>query len=991
MKSLNASPIQKEGQINFFHSLQGKLMMLFLGLSLLPLLIVSLITYWQAQQSLQTRISSELERLALISVESIDNWLGDRQSEVKVIAGSNEIRTMDPVQVLKALHFFVEKWPQYQDMFVASPDGMTIARITGDDPINLAEREYFKKAIQGKSNISDALVSKADGQVIIVVAEPITIDNKVVGVVGGVLPTAKIVDILDKAQVGQTGEAYLINQDGYFITPSRFTDELKEEGLIKERAELELKVDSYGAQQVLADTSGVAEYQDYRNQAVLGAFSPIKRISWGLITEQDRAEALAMVTRLRNIMLGVGLVTAIIVTGLSIFFARGIARPVKIMTGALQNMARGDLNRDIPLLVKQAIRIRRDEIGTMGRALGEAELYFTTMAEAAGQIAQGDLAVEIKPNSDKDELGTAFAQMIVNLRQLIVEVTDNANSVGSASAELAAVAEQAGQATSQIAGTMQQVARGTQQQTDSITKTLGSMDQMVRAIDGVAKGAQDQATSIGQTAQAVGELTSSIHQVARGTEAQAEAVSQAKTAGLALETAVKQISTQVDQVATFIKANLQASQSGQQAAREAVSGIDQLGTATEQLAQRVVDLGKRSTQIGAIIETIDDIASQTNLLALNAAIEAARAGEHGKGFAVVADEVRKLAERSSQATKEIREMIQMVQNGAESTVEAMKQAGQEVKGGVALTRQAGSAFEVIANGTADSAKQIEAALTALAAVQQASQQLDQAIGAVEQVASENRTLAAQMGNAAQAAGELVEQVSAVVEENSAATEEMAANAGEVSEAIADISSVSEENSAAVEEVTASAQEMSAQVEEVTASAQVLSELADKLTSILANFKVSTDQDQSQQIELFKQAHLRWADRLNKLLAGQVTVNEHELDSHTDCLLGQWYYKQGKDLCGNEPEFKAIEEPHRRMHETVRQVVVAHNRGDHKSAKAGVEEVKRFSHEVVARLNQLEQCLLEVSPPAKVAVTAPLMRLNGHQYQEPVLPLANGRH
>lgn len=837
---LNVSPLKKEGRISFIHSLQGKLLMFFLGLSLLPLLIISLLAYWEGQQALSTRASDELERLAQISAKSIDNWLNDRLGEVEVIAGSEEALSMNPERLQKAVVFDQQKWDHFETLFVADLDGNTIAK-SDNKTVNITDREYFQIALQGKPNISEALISKSTGAVVIVVAAPIMVDNKVVGVAGGALPTADIVDMLSQAHVGQTGEAYLINQAGFFISPSRFTEELKQQGLIKERVELELKVDSFGAQQVLTGQSGVAEYQDYRNQPVLGAYAPIEQMGWGLVTEQDSAEAFAMVTRLRNIMLAVGLVTAIIVAVLGIVFARSLAAPVKVMTGALQNMARGDLNRDMPLSVKQAINSRRDELGAMGQALNESEQYFTTMAEAAGQIAQGDLSVEIKPNNDKDELGVAFAQMIANLRQLIVEVTDNANMVGLASADLASVAEQAGQATHQIAETMQQVARGTQQQTDSITKTAGSMDQMARAIDGVARGAQDQATSIGQTAQAVGELTSSIHQVARGTEAQAEAVTQAKNVGLTLETAVKQITTQVDQVAAFIKTNLHATQSGQQAAREAVAGIDQLGAATEQLAHRVVDLGKRSTQIGAIIETIDDIASQTNLLALNAAIEAARAGEHGKGFAVVADEVRKLAERSSQATKEIREMIQMVQAGAESTVEAMKQAGQEVKGGVTLTRQAGSAFEVIASGTADSAKQIEAALSALAAVQQATQQLDQAIAAVEQVARENSTLAARMGNAAQAAGELVEQVSAVVEENSAATEEMAANADEVSEAIADISSVSEENSAAVEEVTASAQEMSAQVEEVTSSAQSLAEMAQTLQGLVSQFKLSDRQ------------------------------------------------------------------------------------------------------------------------------------------------------
>lgn len=179
----------------------------------------------------------------------------------------------------------------------------------------------------------------------------------------------------------------------------------------------------------------------------------------------------------------------------------------------------------------------------------------------------------------------------------------------------------------------------------------------------------------------------------------------------------------------------------------------------------------------------------------------------------------------------------MVQAGADSTVEAMNQAGSEVQSGVTLTRQAGVAFETIAAGTADSAQQIQATLIAIKGIQSGVQQLGQALGGVEQVAAQNHTLASEMERAAQAVGELVDQVSAVVEENTAATEEMAASSSEVTQAIDEISSVSEENSAAVEEVSASAQEMSAQVEEVAASAQSLNELAAQLQALVSQFKL----------------------------------------------------------------------------------------------------------------------------------------------------------
>ena len=490
--------------------------------------------------------------------------------------------------------------------------------------------------------------------------------------------------------------------------------------------------------------------------------------------DQARDTAYTLIIAL---MVGAAVVSCLV----GFFVTRDIVSPLKIMAGGLQSLSLGDLNRNVPQKVKDIIMARTDELGTAGKGIGSTEIYLQNMAEIAQKIADGDLTVDVTPRSEKDELGQAFAQMVANLRQTIGNVAENATQLGSASGQLALASSQAGQATSQISATIQQVAAGIGQQTESVSRTATSVEQMGRTIEGVARGAREQSLAVGKASNVASQISTAIQQVAANAQTSAKGANQAAT----------------------------TARSGAKTVAETIRGMQSIQAKVGFSAQKVEEMGKRSDQIGTIVETIDDIASQTNLLALNAAIEAARAGEHGKGFAVVADEVRKLAERSSNATKEIGSLIRDIQKTVAEAVVAMEESSHEVEDGVERANQSDEALGDI-----------------LKAVEVVNSQVDEIATAASRIGVSSNELLVVM-----------ESVSRVVAENMGASEQMAGNSNQVTIAVENIASVSEENSASVEEVSASTEEMSAQVEEVSASAQVLSEMAQDLQQLVAQFKL----------------------------------------------------------------------------------------------------------------------------------------------------------
>ena len=230
--------------------------------------------------------------------------------------------------------------------------------------------------------------------------------------------------------------------------------------------------------------------------------------------------------------------------------------------------------------------------------------------------------------------------------------------------------------------------------TDETGKLLAAMKIMIANLRTLISKVSNTST---QVASAAKQLQSTAELMATGAEEVAAQAGAVATAGEEMTATSSEIARNCQMAAEEAHRASQSSNNGAEVVERTVAVMEQIAAKVQTTAKTVKSLGERSDQIGAIIGTIEDIADQTNLLALNAAIEAARAGEHGRGFAVVADEVRALAERTTRATKEIGEMIKAIQKETKGAVAAMEQGVQQVEVGTVEATKSGDALRDILN------------------------------------------------------------------------------------------------------------------------------------------------------------------------------------------------------------------------------------------------------------------------------------------------------
>ncbi len=543
-----------------------------------------------------------------------------------------------------------------------------------------------------------------------------------------------------------------------------------------------------------------------------------------------------------GIMMAFALIASAAAWGLGEF----LARPILQLTDIARKMAEGD--------VDYSIRIRaKDEIGLLHTAFVDMRDYMKEMANVATRIADGDLSKMRSPKSSRDLLGSAFLTMEQYLRNIsdvareiaagnltyTIQAKSDDDVLGTAFQHMRArltttlrqvkeevhVIEQASEDTAQRSA---QDMKMVEDVLSSAEETSSSMMEMQASVEEVSANMKLLSGAIEETVTSIEEMTIAIQQVASNSTGLSNSAEETFGVIQEIGKAIEHLVETSNEAEMSSREASESAHAGQVSVREIIEGMEVINHAVSTAGDMIKALGRRSEEIGSITSVITDIADQTGLLALNASIIAAQAGEHGRGFAVVAQEVKELATRSSNAAREIEDLIKGVQAESQQAVTSMEEGRKAVETGVTLANRGGEALDIILSS------------------------VERALGSI----AENTRIAHEQASLSEHVRTYMEDVVTMVNEIARATGEQQQGAAQITQAVGNMRTLSEQVNRATTEQTRGTHHVLKAMESVTTRVQESSNRAQEL----ARFSAELAHQTHALMELFKQFNIGDTDR-----------------------------------------------------------------------------------------------------------------------------------
>lgn len=475
-------------------------------------------------------------------------------------------------------------------------------------------------------------------------ALPVVYNDEIAFTVVAQLPLDELQEIMeDHTGLGKTGESYMIGQDTLWRTNSRFTEELMANSTVLNPR---FKMDQESVNQAISGDSGIRIYENYRGKKVIShatsitiqmpnAYNP-NGVKWAIIDEVELDEIHAPADHLAWICVEVLVLTALIVSLLALLISEGFMQPIDHIMHLFSEIGIGNYDA-------RAKIVSKDE-------LGEVALSLNAMLDNTLSLIQSQ--------EERDTMQSAVMKLLDEISSL-------------------------------TKGDLTVRAEVTEHITGAIADSFNAMaEQLTRIIRGV----KDATLRVGYTSNQVSEFTGRL---ANMSEKQSSQIKKAISVIDEITASIQKIAEKANLSADVSKQSVESAKKGAKAVRDTNLAMNNIRERVQETARAIKRLGESSQEIGNIIQIINDIADRTSILSLNASIQAATAGEAGHGFAVVAEEVQRLAERSSMSTKQIELLVKNIQGDIQEAGRSMDDSIQRVVEGSALADDAHAALQEI--------------------------------------------------------------------------------------------------------------------------------------------------------------------------------------------------------------------------------------------------------------------------------------------------------
>ena len=471
------------------------------------------------------------------------------------------------------------------------------------------------------------------------------------------------------------------------------------------------------------------------------------------------------------------------------------------------------------------------------------------VAEIASKVAEGDLTLQIETDDRyPDSLLCVVKNMVASLNRMVTKIDRSAAELSLISDRLTETSERVAQASglqargvdststavADISSSINEVTGWVDNLASSAAESLSSVLEMSASTKEVAQHMDLLSQSVEDVSSSIIEMSVTIKQVSEGVDTLMDASSTTASSVIEMDRAIHQVERHASFTASISDAVRKDAETGRVTVAATISGINEIKRSAMITAEVIDMLSERVADIGKITAVIDDIAKQTSLLSLNAAIIAAQAGEHGKSFAVVAGEIKQLAERTTRSTKEIGRVITGVQDEARRAVEAMQTAEKSIVQGERLSAEAGASLEKIVSESQRSSDQM--AEIARATVEQArgSQSISDAMSQVSELVGQFANASREQAHGSELITAAVERMKELARQVRGSTREQNLAGSQIAQSVADIADMSQRIKSASHEQSQGSENIVKAVANIQQSAEVNLDTTAVLNDAAAN-------------------------------------------------------------------------------------------------------------------------------------------------------------